>query len=842
MKRYLFACVLFFAAASLMAVPALREVKGEPAAGQNFACHHRGATQQLSLIRKAGKNRHSLERQMPPRVLVILTQFSNKDFREANDKAAWQQFFQGTGVSVRQYFIDQSFGQYSPEFDVVGPVTLDKTYEYYGKNIDGEDQAAEQMIADACRKADALGVDFTLYDADGDGYVDCVYVLYAGKGEADSKDENSVWPHNYRIEDAGLECILDGKHINTYVCSNELNAAQGREGIGTACHEFSHVLGLPDMYPTNGVEDYKTLGAWDLMDYGAYNNNTLTPPAYSAYERWFMGWTEPYLLAEPANFVLPDLNQSGFCGIITADGQSNLNGLMPDPTDFYLIENRQQTKGTWDEYLPGHGMLLTKISFVYSRWLYNEVNNLEKKMSIDIIEADGIAPHYATVLENGTLMEKDNGYRGKEGDTYPAKNATSVTLFNTYPLENITESSGVIRFDFMGGVSKCEVSFYSNSQYGTCTTSSLSETSKGAGITLPAATAKSGYTFLGWATTKRSTTPDAGVAGAKYYPMSDCTLYAIYRDDSNWRVDVGGASGVNGLLTGVTWEDGKTAANKYVTDKVAKGQDFYIFFLPRTGYSIPSPQTCQVRVTTGGKLIYVHSFVNGGVRLDFKAADLTGDIVIRIVNSREQKEGGCDDYAYTFASSLSAGAGIELGSYLWTVTMQNSEAPTDFTKNKGASFGSGTKPAQQVHLKTDDTMGCAVEKVIIHASVGSQGDAVLNVMVGGNIIGETEELTDTDGEYVFTPDEPATGALDIRFVNSQKTIFIRSINIVYTELKEDGPSTDLNEPAAGLPVSETDILGIYNLLGQPCGTSLENLPAGVYILHTAQGTFKVLNR
>ena len=438
------------------------------------------------------------------------------------------------------------------------------------------------------------------------------------------------------------------------------------------------------------------------------------------------------------------------------------------------------------------------------------------------------------------MQEIDNGYRGKEGDTYPAYNATSVTLFNNYPLENITENDGIIRFNFMGGVQKCEVSFYSNSAYGTCSTGSLTENSKGAGVVLPAVTPRSGYTFLGWATTKRGTTPDAGTAGQQYYPMSDCTLYALYRDDSNWHIDVGMTTGVNGILKGVTWEDGKTEDNKWVTDKVAKGKNFYIFFLPREGYNTPLAQNCQVRVTTGGRLIYVHSFVEGGIRLDFNGAELTGDIVIQIYNSREQKQGGCDPYRHTFTTTVNPGTALDFGIYQWDVSIQNYEAPTDYNSSKGASFGSGSTPAQQVHFRTEDTMGCAIESVTVNASVASQGDGLLNVYVGGNIIGDTEQLTENDANYTFTPEQPMSGALDIRLVNTQKAMYIKSINITYTDLPEENIPTGPEEESLTLNLSSAT--AIYNLLGQPMGTDIHLLPAGVYIICTDKGTEKIIKK
>jgi hypothetical protein len=209
-------------------------------------------------------------------------------------------------------------------------------------------------------------------------------------------------------------------------------------GIGTFCHEFSHVLGLPDLYETTGYGDHKTMGQWSILDYGPYNNDGNTPPTYSAYERFFMGWLTPRLITEPENITLAELNDSREALLISSSDQHNLIGNDPNPTTFYMLENRQQTG--WDEYLPGHGLMLTKIQYSYKKWFDNTVNNTAKSMGVDLIEADGKAPNY-----------NSNGYMGKAKDLFPA-GATEYTQIIDHPIEEITEQDGIIYFKYKGGV------------------------------------------------------------------------------------------------------------------------------------------------------------------------------------------------------------------------------------------------------------------------------------------------------------------------------------------------------------------------------------------------------
>ena len=337
--------------------------------------------------------------------------------------------------SARQYFEDVSFGQYNPHFDVVGPVTISKEHSYYGKNNSkGRDSKPEYMIEEACKLADTeCNVDFSQYDNDGDGFVDFVFVIYAGYGEADGGGANTIWPHAWNLlQAAGRMCEVDGKKVDLYACGNELdNYSKTHTGIGTFCHEFSHVLGLPDLYVTNKAS-HNTLNEWDIMDYGPYNNEGNTPPAYSAYERFFLGWLQPRLITEPEDITLEEINSSNTALMITEGDSANLIGNDPNPTTFYLLENRQQEG--WDEHLPGHGLMLTKVQYNYNRWYQNTVNNSSSKMGVDLVEANGKASN-----------------SGKATDLFPAGASEYLGITN-HAIEGIEEVDGVIKFKYKGGV------------------------------------------------------------------------------------------------------------------------------------------------------------------------------------------------------------------------------------------------------------------------------------------------------------------------------------------------------------------------------------------------------
>jgi len=174
---------------------------------------------------------------------------------------------------------------------------------------------------------------------------------------------------------------------------------------------------------------------WDIMDAGSYNNNGDTPPAYSAYERFFLGWLTPTVLNTPGKYSLKDLKSSNAAYMITATGKSNLVGNNPNPTEFYLLENRQKTG--WDKKPAGSGMMITKVKYSYNKWNENTVNNTASALGVDIIEAGG-AGQYSSAT-----------------DLFP-NGANFFTPYETYPITDITSSSKIIHFNFMGGAEGIE--------------------------------------------------------------------------------------------------------------------------------------------------------------------------------------------------------------------------------------------------------------------------------------------------------------------------------------------------------------------------------------------------
>ncbi len=400
------------------------------------------------------------------RCLVILADFS--DYYMTYTPQEYDRYFNELGYSengmkgsVRDYFLACSYGQLDIQFDIVGPVSLKKSVKYYGTNDShGYDHHPGQMVSEAIQAAENKGVDFSLYDWDGDKVVDQVFVIYAGYGEAQSGIESNIWPQEGKLSEKGDygdgtgALKFDGVTIDMFATSCELSGRRGLEidGIGTACHEFSHCMGLPDTYDALNNATFG-MDVWDIMDYGCYNGIGgkigSCPWEFTSYERTACGWLTPTVLkagCEVRN--MRPLNQAPEAYIIYNDGNRN---------EYYLLENRQ-LQG-FDEGGYGHGMLVIHVDYDKDIWSKNFLNIDNDRQRMTIIPADG------------SLKSLAYGVSYVAGDPFPGtKGKTSLTdetlpkasLYNTNtdgrklmhkPITGITEntSTGTISFVFNGG-------------------------------------------------------------------------------------------------------------------------------------------------------------------------------------------------------------------------------------------------------------------------------------------------------------------------------------------------------------------------------------------------------
>ena len=375
--------------------------------------------------------------------IIVLAEFQDQKFTisqsDVYDRMNKEGFTDEYGSigSARDYFIAQSYGQFQPEFNVVGPVTLSQNMAYYGGNEDqARDVRPDVMVSEACELASQQGlVDMSDYDSNGDGWVDLVYVIYAGYPESSGAPAETIWPHAWYIyRGAGRTVEVDGVQLDAYACSSEFcgNSGAQPDGIGSFCHEYSHTLGLPDWYDID-YSGAMGMSWWSLMDSGCYAGNGYVPVGYNAYERAFCGWLDFNELTSQCSITMPYLN---------SDKTAAYKVTSADKNQYITLETR--CREGWDTYLPAEGMMVIAVDYDQYAWNRNGPNDDPMRQRFRLIPAD----------DN---WSNDDLY----GDLYPYKGNTSLTstsspmmkVYNTTiknkPITNIAFTNGVTTFDFM---------------------------------------------------------------------------------------------------------------------------------------------------------------------------------------------------------------------------------------------------------------------------------------------------------------------------------------------------------------------------------------------------------
>ena len=412
-----------------------------------------------------------------PRCLVILANFSNNHFSSENPVAQFEQYFNGETqenlghhesknvVGVRKYYEKSSQAKFTPQFDIVGPVTLPQTMEYYGGNTGGA--STDANFSTFCKHAiaavDSL-VNFSDYDNSGDGKAELVCVIYAGYGESISGNPaNTLWPK------CGIQNIStqDGIVVSYMNCSPELFRPSNTtdiNGIGLFCHEFSHGMGLPDLYPTNTSAriNNQTPEFWDLMDYGEYANNGYAPVPYTAWEQEAMGWTEIEELTESRKGIelIP----------LVKGGKAYKFGNGANSEEWIIVENVQarDDNNKTPGFRYGHGLLAWHIAYASNSVNQSDYpNNTPNKPRVSIVPADGLVIN-GYQFGTGKPYTQAQYIASLEGDPFPGtSNVLMLTANQNLPnykyyngeatpkasLQNIREVGGIITFDYNSGTS-----------------------------------------------------------------------------------------------------------------------------------------------------------------------------------------------------------------------------------------------------------------------------------------------------------------------------------------------------------------------------------------------------
>ena len=389
-----------------------------------------------------------------PRILTILAAYQDVDFIVNEPKLAFDQYLNGDEIvdfgnnntlqlcSVRQYFNTCSNGLFTPQFDVVGPVKLPQDMAYYGgTSATGSDDKFYQLCMNAYQAVKDSVADWSLYDNDKDGNVELVCIIFAGYGQNQGGENNTIWAKASRQNIA-----IDNNMRISFLYIN---------GTGTFIHEMSHCMGLPDLYQTTGnYANNQGMESWSIMDYGLYNRNGFAPAPYNAWEREVMGWSlmEPISAPTQVNLLKPWEDGGTAYKIVNSS----------DDNEYIVLENIQ--KQGLNKYAKGHGLLVYHVAYPYSEInMTDRPNNTVGRPAVAVVPASG-------VLINTGLAGNNKKYTRAEwaasmaSSPFPGDSAvTGLTLQQELPnyvfysgdplnveLHNITESEdGSVSFDFV---------------------------------------------------------------------------------------------------------------------------------------------------------------------------------------------------------------------------------------------------------------------------------------------------------------------------------------------------------------------------------------------------------
>ena len=400
--------------------------------------------------RKPGGNFYHGERHQ----LTVLVEFNDRKFigDESATLTQWNKIFNTKDLSeepfngsVHDYFLAQSYGDFSVLFDLVFVQVSGDAKKY--ASTSSHDEYSQYLVQDIMEVLkDRNDIEWDRYDWNGDGNINQLLIVYAGHGMNDSNDDDLIWPHQWWMSEHLKDCqqgvycdpipvSYGGKEymVDCYCALNELTNENDYGSFGTICHEYTHCFGFPDFY--YGSTQY--VYSWDLMDYGNYNGDGYIPPGYSAHERWLMGWLSPIELQETTTVTdMPALAEQGRAYLIHNDGYEN---------EYYIIENRQPLG--WDAGLPGSGILVFHIDYDPSVWTSTRVvPNSPSRKRYEIFHANNMISPY----RRWTYPYQDNN--SLTNTSLPASTLYNDNIdgtnFMSKPITNMTVTNGLASFDF----------------------------------------------------------------------------------------------------------------------------------------------------------------------------------------------------------------------------------------------------------------------------------------------------------------------------------------------------------------------------------------------------------
>ena len=380
--------------------------------------------------------------------LTVLVSFSDQQFMQEDPVPVWNRILNESNYteapfygSVYDYFYAQSKGDFNLTFDLQRVALNESRVKYRstpGQN--GDDENSQYLVEDIMEVLKTRDINWSLYDWNGDGYINQLLIIYAGKSMHSDGDDNTIWAHQWWMSEhlkdrqEGVYCdpipvtYGDKQYLVDCYCATMEESKGDYRSFATLCHEYTHCFGFPDFYGNSS----ETPRDWDLMDY-SYNNNGFCPGNYSGHERMMMGWLTPTPLSTtqtvssmPANDVY----------IIRNDAH---------PDEYYMVENRQKTG--WDSYLPSSGLVVFHVDYNEYKWLYEWVNT-SSKLCYHVIPANNQSSYYYETGWAYPYLANDSLTNNSKPVATLNNENTDGTYLMSKSLRDISVTNGLVSFRF----------------------------------------------------------------------------------------------------------------------------------------------------------------------------------------------------------------------------------------------------------------------------------------------------------------------------------------------------------------------------------------------------------
>ncbi len=335
--------------------------------------------------------------------------------------------------SMNDYYREISHGLYGVQGTVHGWAQDDDPYssitptDYY---------QVRDLMREAVLQLDPV-IDYSQFDNDGpdgvpnsgddDGRVDALFFVHAGPGREATGDDNDIWSHAWSFSDAALN--VDGVQCYSYSVEPEESPDGSMVAVGVFCHEYGHVLGLPDLYDT----DYSTagVGEWCLMSGGSWGRRPGDPPGscpvhMTAWCKEQLGWVDPVAItASTLGLTVPRAEDNPVAYRVWRAGDASGD-------EYFLIENRRPVG--FDEALLrrqiDYGLPQPEGLIIYHVDNALNGNANERHRLVDVVEAspwfDGPGDWFEQLdgpRDYATGARLDAYNRGDDGDVWPGYSA-----------------------------------------------------------------------------------------------------------------------------------------------------------------------------------------------------------------------------------------------------------------------------------------------------------------------------------------------------------------------------------------------------------------------------------